>query len=471
MRRDIGVLLGRDTRVPATNPRTRRGHQVTVEIDDLVVGRVNQHPIHDTRDVLLLGAGQAITPQVKARLRMRSRDGVKMHARDVERLTVVRRIDPGVPSAPEPQSQPTVAERRKLRFDAAVRSGPRYVSNDGPPLVERMSSRGPVRYDTAHRRHVDDRLTASLDGLGDMLRAVGRRGGDVDAERLRDVAANLIGDLVEDRDALLSATLAGGLPGDLARHGLAMARLGMAIAAEIGLNEANVERVGIAGLVHDWGMLRVPVAIRDKAGRLSVAERLEMQRHPHHTVDILEDATRLPALVRIAANQVHERLDGKGYPRGRSGNGIHLFARILHVADRYVALRSPRPHRRAFSPYTAIRTLLEDSAGSADPLVLRALLHVVSLFPVGSYVMLSDASLARVLRANDDAYDSPTVEIVQTAAGTNVEEGPLVDLRDSPLVVVRALPTPGVSETHRTVHEQHLRQRPHFVSPTAVAER
>jgi hypothetical protein len=91
-------------------------------------------------------------------------------------------------------------------------------------------------------------------------------------------------------------------------------------------------------------------------------------------------------LVPLVSYQIHERINGSGYPRGRSEENIHPFARILYVADRYVSLTSLRPHRQPLTPYAAMETLLKsEEERGADPLVVRALLRVISLFPVVSW--------------------------------------------------------------------------------------
>lgn len=431
---------------------------VTVSVDSIVTGQVNRFPIRDRRDVLLLGAGHVITAQVKRRLRVRNLAGVKMHSEDAQRMTA----RPSRPTRSEPKGELVTATGRRLRIDAAV-SNLRLPSNAGPPLVDRMVDHGATRYDEAHRERVGRRLGMVVDGLGEMIDSAVHVG-DVNGTGVVNASAALLGDLLADRDAMLTLPMDEADRTDLARHCVAMSTLGMAIATEMGLNEQNVHRVGIAGLLHDWGMARVPVSIRRKPGQLTVAEMLEIEKHPAYAVDIVRRATGLPPTVSLVVHQVHERVDGRGYPRGRTGENIHLFARILAVADRFVALRSPRPYREALGPYAAMTTLLEDHAGkSIDPEILRTLLYVVSLFPVGSTVELSNGTRARVLRAGQDRFDAPVVEIIQDAAGRSLDpgSGPVIDLASSELTVVRTLPDVGTHDhEHSAPVESPLQDEP-----------
>ncbi len=93
-----------------------------------------------------------------------------------------------------------------------------------------------------------------------------------------------------------------------------------------------------------------------------------------------------------------------------SQEGVNPLARVVNVADTYAALTSPQPYRPAVCPYLAIKTLLyAASDGQLDRNVARAFLNCVCLFPIGSYVELSDGLIARVLRNNGAAHTRPVV--------------------------------------------------------------
>jgi HD-GYP domain-containing protein (c-di-GMP phosphodiesterase class II) len=114
----------------------------------------------------------------------------------------------------------------------------------------------------------------------------------------------------------------------------------------------------------------------------------------------------------MVAYQMHERCDGSGYPRGCQGGRIHELAKVAAVADVFVALVCPRPHRPGIVPYHAVKKILLDTKdGLFDVKAVRALLKTVSLFPIGSYVALNDGRVGRVVRASGDFYDRPIVEV------------------------------------------------------------
>lgn len=220
-------------------------------------------------------------------------------------------------------------------------------------------------------------------------------------------------------------------------HCVNVAMISMAIGAQLGLNHDQLMEVGLGGLLQDVGMLRVPGNIRLAPRALTADERVEIDRHPLHTLEMLERIPGLPPSVRVIGYQVHERGDGSGYPRGCRGGRIHPLASIVAVADSFAAMTRPRPHRQALMPYEAARKiLLEGNANRFDVTVVRAFLDTLSLFPIGSVVELHNNMFAKVLRANADQHTCPIVELLDRDGRTT---GEIIDLAKEPsLTIVRA---------------------------------
>jgi len=193
-------------------------------------------------------------------------------------------------------------------------------------------------------------------------------------------------------------------------HGLNVAMLSMAIIYQLGMSGDEMVASGMSSLFQDVGMMKVPLAIRTTLRRLTSDEVLEIQRHPIYVLDFMEKSHMLNDVIRLICYQHHERYDRSGYPRRRHGMFIHPFARIIAVADTYTALTCHRPYRKVLSPYEAVLVLLNEvKQGRLDRMAVRAFLDCVSLFPVGSYVQLSDGSKAMVIRSNDTQHTRPVV--------------------------------------------------------------
>ncbi len=198
----------------------------------------------------------------------------------------------------------------------------------------------------------------------------------------------------------------------LPEHALKVSLLSMAVAAQLGLGRRHILEVALGALLHDAGMLRVPMAVRLAPRPLTDLEQRTVHTHPDHTIQMIENMVELSDAVRLAAWQVHERGDTTGYPRRFPQTRIHPYARIVAVADTYIAMTSSRPYRPAYRPFQAAETILRDSRQKHfDINVVRALLDCLSLFPVGSIIELNDGSVARVIRANTGQPTRPIVEL------------------------------------------------------------
>ncbi len=208
----------------------------------------------------------------------------------------------------------------------------------------------------------------------------------------------------------------------LSTQALNAALLSMAIAAQLGLSRRHILETAIGALLHDAGMLRGPMAIRLAPRPLTEHEWRTVHAHPDHSVQMVGDIGELSDVARIIAWQTHERGDATGYPRQLPQTRIHAYARIVAVADTYVAMISPRPYRPAYQPYQAAETILRDSRQKHfDITVVRALLDCISLFPVGSMIELDDGSVARVIRANTGQPTRPIIEIADRPVDLTVE--------------------------------------------------
>lgn len=117
-----------------------------------------------------------------------------------------------------------------------------------------------------------------------------------------------------------------------------------------------MERVRLAGMVHDVGKIAVSDAILQKPGPLDDAEWLEMRKHPETGARLLAGVGLEDVCAWVLAH--HERPDGRGYPRASRGEEIPVEARILAIADAYEAMTRDRPYRRAIGPERARAELL-----------------------------------------------------------------------------------------------------------------
>ncbi len=162
-----------------------------------------------------------------------------------------------------------------------------------------------------------------------------------------------------------------------AGHSERVTQIALKIGKKLKLSSHEIDILHRGGLLHDVGKLGVSHEILDKPGGLNPEERTLVGKHVVLGVRILEP---IPAYEEILplVGQHHENFDGTGYPDGLSGEAISLYARILAVADRFEALTSDRPYRKALSQKGAIDFVKKQAGKEFDSQVVKAFLEVVT---------------------------------------------------------------------------------------------
>lgn len=158
-------------------------------------------------------------------------------------------------------------------------------------------------------------------------------------------------------------------------HSRTVARCAVLTAHELGLAPEQCERVRLAGVLHDVGMVVVSAEVAAKAEPLDDADRAELQQHPQAGARLLAGPAFADLREWIEAH--HEHHDGSGYPRGLSGDEIPIEARVVGVADAWEELTGGRPSRPALSEEAARERMRVGAGTEFDPEVVAALLRAV----------------------------------------------------------------------------------------------
>jgi len=414
---------------------TDKGEQTArVSIDGLRVGAKLLSPIYDDESpLLLIAGGMVLTQQMLNRLANRGIKHVRVSLEDLARVTHEVGDSAPAPKSKNPVVEPAkllpedVAERYKSPWSAGTNAFIRKVHQ--PRNVMQIKERLPA---------LNDQFRSNINGLQSVFVTIAKSG-KVNGIFLRESAEQALRELVEDMDLFLMLGLKFEEHVYPYSHSLRTSRLAMAMGAVLGLDEVSLLELGLGCLVHDVGMLKIDPSLLGTDRPLDLIEKLDISKHPNLTFEMLKDVPEISLGARMVAYQMHERLDGSGYPRRRVGTQIHSLARIAMVADTFVAMTSPRPHRPAIPPYYAIVELLESAkANQFDPNAVRALITAVGLFPLGSFVELSDGRTAEVLSNDHQKFSKPIVEAWHRSA-PDVRETVDLNLENAPTILRPAL--------------------------------
>ena len=145
-------------------------------------------------------------------------------------------------------------------------------------------------------------------------------------------------------------------------HAINVALMAMGVAESIGYEESAVRAIGIAGLLHDIGMVRVPLELLASAEQFDEQQRAIVTRHPIEGAAIITAADAALDLAAVVAYEHHVKPDGTGYPRLSFPRQPHRVSTLVAVCDTYHALSSPRPFRDAW-PKEIVFSFLQQRAG------------------------------------------------------------------------------------------------------------
>jgi len=198
-------------------------------------------------------------------------------------------------------------------------------------------------------------------------------------------------------------------------HSERVSRASVMIARVIGMREDRVVALRYAGILHDVGKLGVPTKLLQKSGPLTEGEFAAIQLHPVrgremvHEIEFLDEALQ-------GIFHHHERIDGRGYPEGLSGQAIPEFARVIAVADAFDSMTSTRSYRGARTVEEAVVELERCKGSQFDPALVEALIAAVAAEGWEPAQMPDSAELADAVASFD--HDDPTMQVPVRQAGS-----------------------------------------------------
>lgn len=197
----------------------------------------------------------------------------------------------------------------------------------------------------------------------------------------------------------------------LVSHSTRTTVLSIVVGAALKLPNHRLIELGTAALLHEIGMVRLPPQLYMASRQLSPQERKSITAHPILGYNVLKEK-QVPLAVSLAALEHHERMNGTGYPRGIAGDKISLYSRIIAVACSFDAVTASRPFKEARDGYSGMVDLLKNEGKKYDDTVIRALVYSLSIYPIGSYVLLTNGKPAQVVDVNPENPRFPVVQIV-----------------------------------------------------------
>lgn len=239
-----------------------------------------------------------------------------------------------------------------------------------------------------------------------------RMGKQVELEKLEPIIASITGSIFRNPDAIVSLLKIKQADKYTFQHSVAVSTLLISFCRAMELDRATIELVGIGGLLHDIGKMKVPDRILNKPGKLTETEFDIMKKHVSYGCVLLENTPNLsPISISIAAEH-HERYDGSGYPFGLKGDDISIFGQMASIVDVYDALTSNRVYHDGIEPTEVLKKMLEWSEHHFNTTLVHNFIRTIGIYPVGTLVRLESGYLGVVIEQNHDNLLNPKIRLI-----------------------------------------------------------
>ena len=238
-----------------------------------------------------------------------------------------------------------------------------------------------------------------------------RMGNAVDAGGARRLVEDISDSVSRNPSALISMARIKTADDYTYMHSVAVCALMVALARQLGLDEAQTRSAGLAGLLHDLGKAVMPPLILNKPGKLTEPEFGVIKGHPLEGYNMLRNAQKVDAAALDVCLHHHEKMDGSGYPKGLKGDEISLLAKMGAVCDVYDAITSNRPYKLGWDPAESLRKMAEWSKGHFDPAVFQAFVKSMGIYPVGSLVLMKSGRIGIVTEQAGQSLTTPKIKL------------------------------------------------------------
>lgn len=218
-------------------------------------------------------------------------------------------------------------------------------------------------------------------------------------------------------------------------HAMRSTVMAIAIGMQLHMPLSKLIELGETCILHEIGMVQLPPQLYMTDRKLSPFEKAKLSKHTVLGYTIVKDLN-FPLSVQLGILEHHENENGTGYPRKLPSEKISSFAKIISVVCTYEAISSPRKYRDARSSFDALLELIQNKERKYDDTILKALLFTVSLYPIGTYVYLSNRKVAEVIDSNQD---NPKCPLVQMLTETEQDGSPKIIQTSNELSVLRVL--------------------------------
>lgn len=253
-----------------------------------------------------------------------------------------------------------------------------------------------------------------------------RLGGQIDAGKVKTAVNRTVESILRNPDASIWLTRLRAKDAHTAQHSLNVTALSIVLGRSLGMTTHEMENLGVCAMLHDIGKTSLPNELINKPEKLNNEEWVQMKKHARFGRDILVSTQSVYSGAADVAYSHHERIDGKGYPRGLTDDQIPLYAQIVAITETYDTITTKQIYREARSPSEALHILYNERGKQFDDDLVIKFIDSIGIFPPGSIVEMTNGEVGIVLSNTNEKLKPRVIMLLDR----NKDAGPqrVVDL-------------------------------------------
>lgn len=244
---------------------------------------------------------------------------------------------------------------------------------------------------------------------------------DIAIEDARSVVNECMESVIRNPDALMWMSKIREQDEYTAEHCLNVCILAMVFGRHLGLPEKEIIRLGLCGLLHDVGKMKMPSEILNKPDKLNSDEFDVIKNHTLTGYNLLMASSNfIPPIVAEVAKSHHEKIDGTGYPFGVNANNLDRMVLMISLVDAYDAMTSDRCYSKGKSNTDALKLIYEQKGKQFDEELALEFIRCIGIYPAGSIIQLMNGSVGIVIEINVKYRHLPKVLVLVDHEGNKI---------------------------------------------------
>lgn len=296
------------------------------------------------------------------------------------------------------------AARQKWHIEQDSQPADQPVSQEKITYINKIPFDQELMYSRSAYKDACTQTSAILDSI--------RLSGELNMQHVNQVVDDCVDSILRNSSALVWLTQIRNKDNYTAEHSLRVCIYAIALGRELGFRELELQNIGVCGLLHDVGKVRIPKNLLIKQDNLSEEEIKIIQQHPVYGKKLLiSKAGVYPGAVDVAYCH-HERLDGSGYPRGITTERIPYYAKIIAIIDSYDSMISDKPYSKGMTTLDACRHIYQCKETLYDKAILGHFIHFIGIYAPGSLVEMNTGEVGIIIETNNENGIKPKILLV-----------------------------------------------------------